>query len=655
MRDETLTPTTPGATRRRARKPAHPGHHAGAHAEPRSGRELLMLTIGALGVVYGDIGTSPLYAFRESFHGAHAIEPTPINVFGVLSLIFWALIVVVTIKYVIFVLRADNRGEGGILALTALATPIRRLAPTAQPWLVLLGIFGASLLYGEGVITPAISVLSAVEGLTLATPVFEPYIIPLASVIIVGLFLIQSRGTATIGRFFGPIMLLWFGVLGVLGAVNLVRYPAVVGAVNPIHAVTFFREDGWRGFLVLGTVVLVLTGAEALYADLGHFGRKPIRLGWFAVALPGLLLNYAGQGALLLTNPEARVNPFYLMAPGWARYPLIALATLATIIASQALISGAYSITLQAQQLGFLPRMRIVHTSATAFGQIYMPFVNWALMVACLLIVFGFGSSSSLAAAYGLGVTATMSITTILFAVVVRRRWGWPLPVVTGLTGLLLVVDGAFLGANLVKIPQGGWFPLVVAVVLLTIMTTWKKGIRLVFQRERDLEMSLKRLRERFATDPPRRVPGTAIYFSANPGGAPAALLANLKYNGVTQERVLLLTVETSGVPHLADEERLEVVDLGNGLFRGRLRYGFMEEPSVPDDLPDTLTSDLPFDHEHVPYFVSRTRVIPSSLPGMAPWREQLFRFLQQNAASPTDFFCLPPAQVFEIATPVEL
>ena len=574
---------------------------------------------------------------------------------GVLSLIFWALLLVVTIKYILFVLRADNHGEGGILALTALATPIRRLAPSARPALILLGIGGAALLYGDGIITPAISVLSAVEGLTLATPVFAPYLIPLAAVIIVGLFVIQSRGTARIGQFFGPIMLLWFVVLGLLGAINLVQFPDVVGAVNPVHAVTFFRADGWRGFLVLGTVFLVLTGGEALYADLGHFGRPPIRRGWFSVVLPALLLNYAGQGALVLRNPAAAENPFYLLAPAWARYPLIALATLATIIASQALISGAFSLTLQAQQLGFLPRLRIVHTSPTASGQIYIPFVNWALLLACLLTVIGFGSSTNLAAAYGIAVTATMAITTLLFGVVARRRWRWAPLRVSLLAGFFLVIDSAFLGANLIKIPHGGWFPLVVAAGIVVLMTTWKRGRQLVFSRERELELSLQRLQARFTASPPLRVPGTAIFFSANPGGAPAALLANLKYNGIVHEQVLLLTVETAEVPHLRDDERVTLEELGAGLYRGRLRYGFMEEPNVAEDLPAVASGHLPFDWPQTPYFVSRTRVIPTQLPGMALWREHLFRVLQHNAASPVDFFCLPPVQVLEIATSVEL
>lgn len=625
------------------------------HSGSGHGNKLLLITLGALGVVYGDIGTSPLYAFRESFHGRHAVPPTEVNIFGVLSLIFWSLILVVTVKYIIFVLRADNRGEGGIMALTALATPIRRLAPSARPFLILLGIFGAALLYGDGIITPAISVLSAVEGLTVVTPFFEPYIIPITCVIIVGLFLVQRSGTARIGQFFGPLMLIWFAVLALLGIVNLVQFPAVLRAANPIYALNFFRVDGWQGFLVLGTVFLVVTGGEALYADLGHFGRKPIRIAWFTVVLPALLLNYAGQGALLLRHPEAAESPFYLMAPAWAQYPLIALATLATIIASQALISGAYSITLQAQQLGFLPRLRIVHTSPTAYGQIYIPFVNWALMAACLLTVIGFRSSSNLAAAYGIAVTATMAITTILFAVVARRRWRWSPLVAAPLAVFFLIIDSAFLGANLIKIPQGGWFPLVVAAGIVTIMTTWKTGNRIVFSREHDLEMSLNRLQHRLKSDPPIRIAGTAIFFSSSPGGAPAALLANIKYNNVLHERVLLLTVITADVPHLVAEQRVSLEPLSEGLYRGTIRYGFMEEPNVPQDLIGATVDDFTFDHQPIPYFVSRTRVIPTSLPGMARWREQLYRLLQINAASPVDFFCLPAAQVFEIGTTVEI
>jgi KUP system potassium uptake protein len=623
-------------------------------AAPR-GRHLALLALGALGVVYGDIGTSPLYALRECFHGLHAIAPTPTNIFGVLSLIFWALIIVITIKYIIFIMRANNRGEGGILGLTALATPIRRLAPSQRRWIVLLGVFGAALLYGDGIITPAISVLSAVEGLKIATPILEPYVIPLTLAIIVGLFLIQSRGTARIGQLFGPVMLVWFAVLALLGIVHIAQNPGVLGAINPIYALTFFAANGWTGFLVLGTVFLAVTGGEALYADMGHFGARPIRLAWFVLVLPALLLNYFGQGALLLREPEAAENSFYLMAPSWALYPLVILATLATIIASQALISGAFSITMQGENLGFLPRMRIVHTSATAFGQIFIPPVNWALMFACIVVVVSFRTSSNLAAAYGIAVTSTMAITTIIFAVVARERWRWSLPLVVLLIGFFLIVDSAFLGANLVKIPQGGWFPLVVAVVIFTLMTTWKHGSRMVFAREQDLEMSLDAFLAQIAADPPRRAPGTAAFLSSNPVGVPAALLANLRHNGVLHEQVLLINVTTAEASHVPDAECMTVEPLGHGLYRVTIRYGFMEEPIVPRTVASLTAPGLTFDPEQMPYFVNRTRVIPTDLPGMALWREHLYRIMRDNAASATDFFGLPPTRVFEIGTSVEV
>jgi len=634
---------------------AHGTEQGHAHGARGGRRDLLVLALSALGVVYGDIGTSPLYAMREAFHGHYAIDATPANVLGVLSLVFWALIFVITIKYIVFILRADNHGEGGILALTALSTRIRRFRPSIRPWLVLLGVFGATLLYGDGIITPAISVLSATEGLRVVTPLFEPYVIPLTVAIIVGLFLIQSRGTAQIGQFFGPIMLLWFGVLALLGIVNAVQNVAVFGAINPVYAVRFFGDNGWTGFLVLGTVFLVVTGGEALYADMGHFGRPPIRLAWISLVLPALLLNYFGQGALLLRNPEAAENLFYLMAPSWALLPLVGLATMATIIASQALISGAFSITMQAENLGFLPRLRIVHTSPTAYGQIYIPFVNWALMIACILVVVSFRTSSNLAAAYGIAVTSTMAITTVIFAVVARRRWRWSTPLVALVATVFLVVDGAFLGANLLKIPQGGWFPLVVAALLFILMTTWKRGNELVFAREQDLELSLKRLLERMTASPPVRVPGTAIFFSANPGGAPAALLANLQYNNAAHEQVLLLTVRTGEAPNVAPDERVSVEPLGLGLYRGVIRFGFMEEPNVPQALTGLSVPGLALDVQQTPYFVNRTRVIATTLPGMALWRERLYTLLRRNSVSPVDFFELPPARVIEIGTSVEV
>lgn len=614
-----------------------------------------MLSLTALGVVYGDIGTSPLYAMRESFHGPHGIAPTPFHVYGVLSLIFWSLIIVISIKYIGFIMRADNGGEGGIMALTALATPIRPFLPSQKRWLVLIGVFGAALLYGDGVITPAISVLSAVEGLKVATPLFEPYVIPLTLVIIVGLFLIQSRGTASIGRLFGPVMLLWFGTLALLGIVNLLRNPGVLAAVNPIHAARFFAADGLEAFLILGTVFLVVTGGEALYADMGHFGRKPIALAWFSLVLPALLLNYFGQGALLLENPEAAVNPFYLMAPNWALIPMVVLSTSATIIASQALISGAFSITMQAQNLGFLPRLRIVHTSAREFGQIYIPFVNWLLMVACIAVVVGFRTSSNLAAAYGIAVTSTMAITTLIFGVVARDRWKWPRWRVALLVGFFLLVDLAFLGANLVKIPQGGWFPIVTAISIFTIMTTWKRGSRIVNQREQNLEQDLDLMLMTCRTEPPLRARGTAVFMSANPNGAPAALVANLQYNGVIHETVLLVNVQIDNRPHVPKKERLTATPLGQGFIKVTIRYGFMEEPNVPRALARLKLSGHKFDPQSVPYFISRTKAIPSELPGMAHWREQIYSVMQRNATSAADFFRLPPAQVVEIGTAVEM
>jgi KUP system potassium uptake protein len=628
--------------------------HQHPHATPK-GRYLYLLALGALGVVYGDIGTSPLYALRESFHGPHAITPSPLHIYGVLSLVFWALVIVISIKYIGFIMKADNRGEGGIMALTALATPIKPLLPSKRRWLVLFGVFGAALLYGDGIITPAISVLSAVEGLKLATPLFEPYVVPLTLAIIVGLFVIQSRGTARIGRLFGPIMLLWFAVLALLGLINIVQYPGVLAAISPSYGLDFFRADGLTGFLVLGTVFLVVTGGEALYADMGHFGHGPIRLAWFGLVLPALLLNYFGQGALLLRQPDAAQNPFFLMAPSWALLPLVILSTMATIIASQALISGAFSITMQAENLGFLPRLRIVHTSATEYGQIYIPFINWALMLACIAVVVLFRTSSNLAAAYGIAVTSTMAITTMIFAFVAREQWKWSLPRVILLVGFFLIVDLAFFGANVVKIPQGGWFPIVVAVVIFTIMTTWKRGSRIVFNREQDFELGLDQLLEKFASEPPARVPGTAVFLSANATGAPAALLANLQYNGVVHEQILLTTVAIAGEPHIKHKERVMVESLGHGMHRLTISYGFMEELNVPRALDSINSQELTFDAEHMPYFVNRTRVIATDLPGMARWREELYTVMRRNAASAVDFFHLPPSRVFEIGTSVEM
>ncbi|MFN8465279.1 MAG: potassium transporter Kup [Caldilineaceae bacterium] len=630
--------------------------HSSTHADrPARGKALALLAVGALGIVYGDIGTSPLYALRECFSGHYAIEATPDNVLGVLSLIFWSLIIVITLKYVTFILRADNGGEGGIMALTALATPLRRVAMSRRRWLVLLGVFGAALLYGDGVITPAISVLSAVEGLKIVTPLFRPYVVPITVVILIALFAIQSRGTARIGGLFGPIMIAWFAVLAVLGITHIVQAPQVLAAANPFYAVTFFAHNGWQGFLVLGTVFLVVTGGEALYADMGHFGPRPIRLAWYFYVLPALLLNYFGQGSLLLRHPDAAANSFYLLAPSWALLPLVMLATSASIIASQALISGVYSLTMQAEHMGFLPRLRIAHTSAGAFGQIYIPIVNWLLMLACIAVVLAFQTSSQLAAAYGIAVTSTMVITTLIFAVVAHQRWHWSTTRVGLVVGFFLVIDLAFFGANIVKIPYGGWFPLVAAAVIFIVMTTWKRGSWLVVTRERNMQLALPRLLQRVAEERPVRIPGDAVFLSANRDGTPAALLANLKYNGVLHERVVLLNVQYDEVPYVSADRRTELEHLGHQIYRATFHYGFMEEPDVPRTL---LSVELPgkrFAPESVPFFVNRTQVTATAMPGMAPWREHLYTFMRRNAASAADFFSLPPSRVFEIGTTVEM
>ncbi len=639
-------------------KPTIHHHSRRPHQSTVRGRQLWLAALSALGVVYGDIGTSPLYALRESFHGPHAIALSALNIFGVLSLIFWSLLIVITVKYIAFILRADNRGEGGILALTALATPIRPLVMNRQRWLVLLGVLGAALLYGDGVITPAISVLSAVEGLQIATPLLAPYVIPVALTIIVALFVVQSRGTAKIGRVFGPIMLLWFVVLAILGLRNIAMAPEVLGSVNPVYAVNFFRSNGWYGFLILGTVFLVVTGGEALYADMGHFGRRPIQFAWFWLVLPGLLLNYWGQGALLLHTPEAVHNPFYLMAPAWALYPLVLLATAATIIASQALISGVFSLTMQANHLGFLPRQQIIHTSATAFGQIYIPAINWALMVGCILVVLGFRTSSNLAAAYGIAVTSTMVITTIIFGMVAQRRWHWPLYALGPVLLLFLPLDLAFWSANVVKIPNGGWFPLLLALLIFSLMTTWKRGNWLVASRERDLELSLSRLQERIREEQPVRPPGTAIFLNADPRSAPAALLANLKYNCVLHEQVLLVTIQVEDVPYVNPQQRLTLKPLGQGLYRVLVTFGYLEELNVPRALAGLTQSaefEQPFALEDVPYFINRTHVVATHLPGMALWREYLYTAMRRNSADAANFFRLPNSRVFEINTIVEV
>lgn len=630
-----------------------PGTHIARRAP--NGRYLFVLSLAALGVVYGDIGTSPLYAIRECFHGPHAIAPSRFNILGVLSLIFWSLIIVISIKYLVFVLRADNHGEGGILSLTALSTPIKPSGRSEHLFLIMIGIFGAALLYGDGIITPAISVLGAMEGLTVATPVLSPFVVPITVVILVALFFFQSKGTAKVGRVFGPITLLWFLTLAVLGIAQISQHPDVLVAVNPSHALNFFLQSGWHGFLILGSVFLVVTGGEALYADMGHFGTRPIRLVWFTVVLPALLLNYFGQGALLLADPEAAHNPFYRLAPAWALYPMIVLATAAAIIASQAVISGAFSLTMQAVQLGFSPRVKINHTSTSEYGQIYIPAVNWALMIGCIAIVLGFRTSSNLAAAYGVAVTSTMVITTILFYVVARKLWGWNLFVAGTLAVFFVIIDLAFFGANIIKVADGGWFPLLLAALVFVVMTTWKKGRRILNERIQSEARPLEEFLKQIEQQPPARVPGTAVFMNGNASRTPPALLHNLEHNKVLHQRVLFLTVKTRQIPFVPAEERVAVESLGKGFYRLKVYYGFMEDPDIPAVLADLRMPGFVYEPEDTTYFLGRETIIASKRPGMPLWREKIFSVISHNATSATAYFCIPPDRVVEMGEQIEI
>jgi KUP system potassium uptake protein len=625
-------------------------------AAPPSGRYLGLLSLTALGVVYGDIGTSPLYALRECFHGPHAIATTPANVLGVLSLIFWSLAFVISLKYLGVVLRADNRGEGGILALMALIQRGRAARGTRSRWLVpMLGLFGAALLYGDGAITPAISVLSAVEGLQVATPVFEPYVLPLTVVILIALFLIQQRGTARVGAVFGPVMVVWFLVLGALGLARISNAPEVLVAISPFHAVEFFARNAGRGFVVLGSVFLVVTGGEALYADMGHFGPRPIRLAWFGFVLPALLLNYFGQGALLLGAPEAAPNPFYRMVPGWALYPLIVLATAATIIASQAVISGAFSLTRQAVQLGFSPRVQVEHTSSAEIGQIYVPTVNWALMLCTVALVLGFRSSSAMAGAYGVAVTSTMVITTVLLYILSREVWGWGQPWAGALTVFFLTFDLAFFGANALKIPHGGWVPLMIAGCALVLMSTWKRGRAILVQRLLERSVPFDLLLGDLLAEPPIRVPGTAVFLTGAPDSTPPALVHNVAHNKVLHEQVVLLTILTAEVPHVPRTQRVRVASLGHGFYRVTAHFGFMEDPDALEVLAECRAAGLHLQLAATTFFLGRETLIATDRPGMAIWREKLFSFMSRNALRATAFFRLPPDQVFEVGAEVEL
>lgn len=615
-----------------------------------------MLTLGALGVVYGDIGTSPLYALRECFRGPHAIALSQTSVLGVLSLIVWSLILVISIKYCLFVLRADNNKEGGILALMSLALPRRDFVKSRSIDAVLaLGIFGAALLYGDGIITPAISVLSAVEGLKYVTPVFVPYILPITAAIIITLFLMQKHGTARIGKAFGPIILLWFTVLGVLGIKGILQMPGVLVAFNPVYAYEFFAAQPWQGFVALGSVCLVVTGGEALYADLGHFGRKPIQLGWFLVALPALVLQYFGQGALILENPAAIENPFYLMAPSWGLYPLVGLATLATIIASQALITGAFSLSQQAARLGYLPRIRITHTSEETIGQVYVPFINWSLLFGTLFLVFEFGSSSALAAAYGIAVTGTMVITTTLCYIVIVKRWGWSRWVAVPIVLFFLTIDGSFFAANFLKIKDGGWFPLVLGLIIFILMTTWKKGRKILSNRLISASVPLEQFLERSLPSVQARIPGVAVFMSAVSKGTPSALAANFIHNRVLHQRVVILTIQTEEKPYVLENERLEIEHIADGFYRIIAKYGFMESPNVPALLQRAGDKGLAIDIADVTFFLGRETVIATKNPGMALWRERLFSFMSRNAQRATDYFQIPASRAIEIGSVVEL
>ncbi|MDE0805096.1 MAG: potassium transporter Kup [Acidimicrobiales bacterium] len=621
--------------------------------QPRSGaRRTGGLALGALGVVYGDIGTSPLYALRESFEGAgHELAVTDANVLGVLSLILWSLITVISIKYLVFVMRADNNGEGGILALTALVAPADDFSAGRRRWLlVLVGVFGTALLYGDGMITPAISVLSAVEGTEVVTSGFDRWVIPLSVVILVGVFAVQRRGTGSIGKVFGPVMIVWFAVLGLLGALEIGVAPEVLRAINPTHAVRFLADTGFTGFFALGSVFLVVTGGEALFADMGHFGRFPITLSWYAVVLPGLVLNYFGQGALLLSEPAAIDNPFYRLAPEWAIIPLVVLATAATVIASQALISGAFSLTHQAAQLGYLPRLRIIHTSAAERGQVYVPAVNWILMVACVAMVVGFGSSTNLAAAYGVAVTMTMAITTVIFYAVARHRFGWSRIPTAALCGLFLVVDLAFFGANIPKIPHGGWFPLVVGGIVFTVLTTWRTGRRLVVARLRSRRLPLEDFATSLEADAVPRVPGTAVYLFSLPGLTPPALVANHRLQGALPERIIVLAVETAEVPKIQPAFRVHRFDLGGGVEQAVIRFGFMDTPDVPRELRHVL--DEP---DTVSYVLGAEAIIVTGDDGMARWREQIYALMHRNATTPSTYFGLPPDRTLSIGSHIEL
>jgi KUP system potassium uptake protein len=636
------------------------GHPAGGHHGSSDG--VIKLAIGAVGVVFGDIGTSPIYAFRETFashHGVPGILPDPVHITGVLSLVFWSMMIVVTFKYVLTIMKADNKGEGGSLALLALINRKTEGASWTAP-IVVLGVFATALFYGDSMITPAMSVLSATEGLQYVHSGFKDWIVPIAIAILVGLFALQARGTDKVGRLFGPIMLTYFATLAIMGVMHIFKMPEIIlHTLNPLNAVNFFLTDGFRAFIAMGSVVLAVTGAEALYADMGHFGRKPIGLSWLAFVLPALMLNYMGQGAMVLSLDAAGAaevikDPFFLMIPDLVRIPVIFLALFATIIASQAVISGAFSLTQQAIQLGFIPRMRIKHTSATTAGQIYIPVLNWALMIMVIVLVLFFGSSTKLAAAYGIAVTGAMFIDTILLAVVLFSLWSWPWWRAVPLIALFIVVDMAYLGANLIKVPDGGWVPLAMGFAIFTLLTTWAKGRQLMRERMSEAALPLD-VFAKSAHGSAARVPGTAIFMASSNAGVPSALLHNIKHNKVLHERVVVLTVQVEDVPFVEESERIAVEALGEGFFRMTMRYGFMEETDIPGALAGTELCGAPFEIMKTSFFLSRQTLLASDKPGMAIWRERLFSWMMRNAASAMDFFNLPTNRVVELGSQLEI
>jgi KUP system potassium uptake protein len=639
--DEALGPTSP---------PSH------VEARP-TGKRLRTLTLIALGVVYGDIGTSPLYALRECFKEEYGLAATRANVYGVLSLIIWSLILVVSVKYIVFVLRADNRGEGGILSLLALN--LQRLHrdadQTTRVAIVAIGLIGAALLYGDGMITPAISVLSAMEGIEVFAPAFRYVVLPVTLGILIALFFFQQHGTRGVGRIFGPVTLLWFVTIGVLGAVEILREPRTLLALSPHFGLAFFVNHGWQAFVILGAVVLAVTGAEALYADMGHFGKRPIRVAWFAVVLPALLLNYFGQGALILRASSAAVNPFYLLSPDFFRYPLLIIATAAAIIASQAMISGAFSLTRQCAQLGYCPRVRIIHTSHTEFGQIYIPGVNWALMVGCLLIVLGFRNSSAIGAAYGVAVTGTFTMTTILLFVLMRSWWHWPLRRALAVALPFLIIDLAFLGSNLLKVTHGGWVPLAVAAGILLLMTTWQRGRTVVLDLLSRSTLPMELFLADVAKRNPVRVPGVAVFLTSNPDGAPGVLLHHLKHNKTLHERVVLLSIMSSEVPGVKDDTRVTVEELGEGFYRVKAVYGFMETPNVVRVMEQVVQAGVPATTADTSYYLGRERLLPTGTARVATWRKRLYIIMSRNSPSAAEFFGIPPNRAVELGAQLEM